>query len=197
MQVRCPRCPGVISVPAAVPAVAIADAEPVVVAPPSGGPPPIPEAPRAPAGPAFLDNVTRFLAANGVSGVNFILLLVGLGCLALFLITVLFPWLGMSGGGLSFSRLGIQLGVGIINFLLVLAVLFLLVFAVLMAWSKLFDYALWTATNLAIFIALHLLGMLGSGAAWGIFISLFVMLAAAVTLAIVAFAKIFAARPMV
>src|SRR5262245_8008631 len=193
MQVRCPRCPGVISVPAAVPAVVIADAEPVVAAPASGGPPPIPDVPRAPAGPAFLDNVTSFLAANGVSGVNFILLLVGLGCLAFFLITVLLPWVGASVAGLSFMRLGIQLSFGIIEFLLVLGVLFLIVFVVLMRWSRLLDYSLWTASNLAIFISLHLLAMIG-GAAWGMFISLFVMLAAAATLSVVAFSRVFGSK---
>jgi hypothetical protein len=195
MQVRCPRCPGVISVPAAVPAVVIADAEPVAAMPATSAPPPIPEMPRAQGGPAFMDNVTRFLAANGVSGINFILFLVGLGCMALFLITVLFPWVGVSGGGFSFLRLGIQISFGIIEFLLVLAVLFLLVFVVLMGWSKLFDYCLWTASNLSVFIALHLLAMIG-GAAWGMIISLVVMFAAAATLGIVALTKVFASKPM-
>src|SRR5262245_44156605 len=91
-QVRCPRCPGVITVP--LPAPAVIEAEPVAAVPvaaaPGAAPPPIP---AAPAGPGFIDNITKLLAANGITGINQILLLVGLGCLALFLITVLLPWI--------------------------------------------------------------------------------------------------------
>lgn len=142
-----------------------------------------------------MDNINTFLAANGVAGVHKILLFVGLGCMASFLITVLFPWVGGSVGMFSFSRLGIQLGFGIIDFLLVLGILFLLVFVVLMGWSKLFDYCLWTASNLAIFIALNLLAMIG-GAAWGMILSLIVMLAAAGTLGVVTFARLFAPKSL-
>lgn len=191
MQVRCPRCPGVISVPAAAAAVVL-EAEPVMTLPVSAAED-LPPIQRGPAGPGFMDNINKFLAANGIAGINKILLFIGLGCMAFFLITVLFPWFGASFGNVNFTRLGIQTGYGIIEFLMVLAILFLLVFVVLMGWTKLFDYCLWTASNLAIFISLHLLALIG-GAAWGMIISLIVMLAAAATLGVVTFTKVFSTK---
>lgn len=200
MQVRCPRagCSGVITVPAAVPAALVAEAEPVAAMPAGSAPPPIPEMPRAPAGPSFMDNVTKFLAANGVSGINFILFLVGLGCLAFFLITILLPWTrsipasevgGVTvGGG---SSLGIALPHGLLYFFMTLAVTFLLVFVILMGWSSLFPYSLWTASNYSIFVALHLLIMVRAGG-WGLIIALLVMLGAAGALGVVAFSKVLA-----
>ena len=196
MQVRCPRCPGVITVPAVAPTAPVVAAEPVLTAAPSAPAPPLPPVQLAPAGPGFMDNVTKFLAANGVSGVNFILLLVGLGCLACFLITVLCPWVSITNpfGGPNISRLGIQTGMGIVEFLLVLGILFMFVFVVLMGWSKLFDYCLWTACNLAIFISLHILAGMGT-AGVGLILSLIVALAAAGTLGVVTFTRLFAAKP--
>ena len=88
--------------------------------------------------------------------------------------------------------LGITQLIGILDFLLVLAVLFLIVFSVLMNWSKLFDYALWTACNLALFIPLHLLAF--PFRVWGLYISVMVMLAAAGTIGVVAFTKVFATK---
>jgi len=202
MQVRCPRCPGVISVPAAVPAVAIADAEPVAVMPASSAPPPLPDMSRGQAGPGFMNNVTAFLAANGVSGVNFILFLVGVGCLAFFLITILLPWTpsmpGFAVGGVTVgggSVLGIALLQGLLYFFMTLGITFLLVFVILMGWSSLFDYALWTASNYSIFVALHLLIMVRVGG-WGLILALIVMLGAAGTLSVVAFSRLFT-RPSV
>lgn len=155
-------------------------------------PPPIP---AAPAGPSFIDNITKLLAANGVTGINQIVLLVGLGCLALFLITVLFPWIPALGAdGRITSQLGITTGMGIVQFLLVLAILFLAVFSVMLGWTRLFDYALWTASNLSIFCALHLIVWLRYGR-WGMVISFIVMLAAAATLSVVAFTKVFKSPP--
>ncbi|MCI0684458.1 MAG: hypothetical protein L0Y71_20290 [Gemmataceae bacterium] len=191
MQVRCPRCPGVITVP--LPAQAVIEAEPILAEPvaalPVGGAAP-PLIPAAPAGPGFIDNIAKLLAANGLTGVNQILLLVGMGCLALFLITVLFPWYQ----GFPFTILGITFPVGIIQFLLVLAILFLLVFSVMLGWTRLFEYSLWSASNLSIICALHLVAML-RGAAWGLFISFIVMLAAAATIGVVAFSKVFGSPP--
>ena len=189
-QVRCPRCPGVITVPLPAPAVIEAEpvsAVPVAAAPGAAAPPPIP---AAPAGPGFIDNITKLLAANGITGINQILLLVGLGCLALFLITVLFPWYPAIGG----VGLGITNPIGIVQFLLVLAILFLVVFSVMLGWNRLFDYSLWSASNLSIFCALHLIAMLRFSA-WGLIISFIVMLGAAATLGVVAFSKVFANPP--
>ena len=207
MQVRCPRCPGVISVPAASAAApVILEAEPVPTTPASDAAA-LPPVQRAPAGPTFLDNVTKFLAANGVSGVNFILLLVGLGCMALFLITILLPWTPSVsfalpkdfGGGGKFevsggSSLGIAHGSGLLYFFLTLGILFLVVFVILLGWRNLFEYSLWTASNWAIFVTLHLLLQIRY-AAWGMIMSLVVMLAAAGTLGVVTFTRLFAAKP--
>jgi hypothetical protein len=199
MQVKCPRCPGVITVPPAGPAAVVM--EPMAASPaPVGGAPP-PPMPGVAAGPSFMTNLSTFLAANGVGAINQILLYVGVGCMAFFLITVLLPWFGggsIQGFGQAIvisSVLGITTGTGILYFLLVLACLFLLVFSILMNWSKLFDYGLMTASNLAIFIALSLLTSIRLGA-WGLFISLVVMLAAAATLGVVAFTKVFGTKPV-
>src|SRR5262245_20064576 len=89
MQVRCPGCPGVISVPAVTSAAVAVEAEPLVAVAPSS---PVPAAPGNDAVASFVSKATGFLAANGVTGVSQTLLLVGLGCLAFFLITVLLPW---------------------------------------------------------------------------------------------------------
>jgi len=190
-QVRCPRCPGVITVP--LPAPAMFEAQPVAAVPVSS-PPPVPGTaappplPAGPAGPSFIDNIKKLLSASGVNGINQILLGVGLGFLVLFLITVLFPWIRFG----PHFRLGIVMGVGIVQFLLVLAILFLLVFSLMLGWTRLFDYSLWSASNLSIFCSLHLIAMLGEVAAWGMIVSFIVMLAAAATLGVVAFTKVFA-----
>jgi hypothetical protein len=198
-QVRCPNCPAVITVPAA------GAAAPVLLEPeavPVTSPPPMP---GAPGGAAFLDKVNAFLAANGVGGINRILLFVGVGCLAFFLITLFLPWTpsfrGVSGDIPGFGKVelagpsvgglfGIQLPQGLLYFFLTLGVTFLLVFVVLMEWSSLFAYSLWTASNYSILVALHLLVEVRV-AGWGKIISLLVMLAAAATLGIVAFSKAF------
>ncbi|GEM_PF-5566105 len=209
MQVRCPRCPGVITVPAAVPAAVIAEPAPIaaVLVTSASPPPPIPEIQRMPAGPGFMDNITKFLAANGVSGVHFYLLLIGLGCLAVFLITILLPWAPTmsvsvpkdwpAGGKLDFSGHiwpGIFEGDGLLYFFLTLGILFLMVFVVLLGWKNLFEYSLWTASNWSIMVALHLLLHIRY-AAWGMILSLIVMLAAAGTLGVVAFSRVFASKP--
>ena len=197
MQVRCPRCPGVITVPAAVMAAVIAEPEPIAAVLVTSAPP----MPQVPAGPGFMDNIAKFLAANGISGVNYILLLVGLGSMTFFLITVLFfPWVGGgSVAGISIPSLwGIQTGIGIVEFLLVLAMLFLIVFVVATGWARLLDYCLWTASNMTLFISLHLLGMLGMfgrATGWGMIVSLIVILAAAGTLGVVACSKVFTSKP--
>ena len=197
MQVRCPRCPGVITVPAATSNVAavVLEPEPVMTTPVTAAAPPMPPVQRAPAGPGFMDNITKFLAANGVTGVNKILLFVGLGCMAFFLITVMLPWQSHSAGPLRVTFYGIQMGMGIVEFLMVLAMLFLLVFVVLLGWTKLFEYSLWTASNLAIFITLHLLASMGAAAGVGMILALIVMLAAAGTLGVVAFSRVFGSKP--
>ncbi len=198
MQVKCPRCPGVITVPPAGPAAAVMEPMAASPAPVGGAPPPMPSIAM---GPSFLSSVSGFLAANGVGAVGQILLYIGLGCMAFFLITVLLPWYGglsIQGFGQAVaisSVLGITTGPGILYFLLVLGVLFLVVFSVLMKWSKVFDYSVLTASNLAIFIALSLLTSIRLGA-WGLFISLFVMLAAAGALGVVAFTKVFGTKPL-
>jgi hypothetical protein len=209
MQVRCPRCPGVITVPAtgAVPVATAAIVEPedadVPVAMSAPVPPPI----RAESAAAsFVNKATGFLAANGVTGVNQILLLVGLGCLALFLITILLPWSpslasffppGFDGAGkfeVSFgSTLGIARGDGLLYFFLTLAITFLLVFVILLNWSKLFSYSLWTTSNWSIFVALHLL-LNVRYAAWGLIMALVVMLVAAGCLGVVVFSRLFSNR---
>lgn len=191
-QVRCPNCPAVISVPAP------GAAAPVLLEPeaiPVTSPPPVP---GAPAGAAFLDKVNAFLAANGVGGLNRMLLFVGMGCLAFFWLTIFLPWtsiprvdfggVSVGGGGSSF---GIMQAEGLLYFFLTLAIIFLLGFVVLMEWSSLFTYSLWTASNYAIFVALHLLLRVGHFAGWGLILALLAMLAAAATLGIVAFSKAF------
>src|SRR5439155_17653431 len=88
-QVKCPSCPAVITVPHANPhAEAIIAPELATTAPVASSAPPVPNVAVA----NFLDKVTKFLAANGVAGVNRILLFVGLSCLAIFLITIRMPW---------------------------------------------------------------------------------------------------------
>jgi hypothetical protein len=142
-----------------------------------------------------------------VSGVNLILLLVGLGSLAFFLITVLLPWTpsisialpkDFPGGGKfevsGGSTLGITRPDGLMYFFLTLGVLFLVVFVVLLNWRNLFDYSLWTASNWSIIVALHLLLHMRF-AGWGMMLSLIVMLSAAATLAVVTFTRLFAQKP--
>jgi Na+-translocating ferredoxin:NAD+ oxidoreductase RnfD subunit len=63
----------------------------------------------------------------------------------------------------------------------------------MLGWTRFFDYALWTSSNLSIFCALHLIVWLRFGA-WGIIVSFIVMLAAAATLTVVAFSKAFGPR---
>jgi len=190
-QVRCPNCPAVITVPAtgvAAPVLLDADAVPVT------SPPPVP---GAPGGAAFLDKVNAFLAANGVGGLNRMLLFVGMGCLAFFWLTIFLPWtpsiprvefggVTVGGGG---SSLGIMHADGLLYFFLTLGIVFLVGFVVLMEWSSLFAYSLWTASNYAIFVALHLL-LRVHFAGWGLILALLAMLAAAATLGIVAFSKV-------
>jgi len=208
-QVKCPSCPAVITVPHANPhAEAIVEPQLVATTPlASSAPPPVPNVAVA----NFLDKVTKFLTANGVGGLNRIFLFVGMGCLAFFLITILLPWTpsfrGFAGdvpglgkidfGGRSVGgALGITLPHGLLYFFLTLGVTFLLVFVILMEWSSLFAYSLWTASNYAILVALHLLvTVMVGGAGWGMIIALLVMLAAALTLGVVALSKVFAKTP--
>ncbi|MCS7046244.1 MAG: hypothetical protein NZO58_07800 [Gemmataceae bacterium] len=192
MQVRCPSCSAIINVPA--PSITPLPAVPLPATPEAARPteyqgttaPPPP-----PSGPSFADKLLKFLAAHGVNQTQFILLLVGIGCMGLFLIAVLLPWFRLPIPAVS--RLGIQTGIGLVEFLLVLGVLFLLTFVILLEWHKLFDYALWTASNLSMFIVLHLLALIGDGASVGLILALVAMSVAAGTLATVTFPRVFVA----
>lgn len=206
MQVRCPNCPGVITVPMLAPSMPVMSSAPVESFPASpgtsppapGAPPPMP---MSQAGPVFLENINKFLAANGIAGVHRILLFVGVGCMALFLIMVLLPWTpsvsvgGLPGGGTftAGGALGITLPHGLLYFFGTLAIAFLLVFVVLIGWNSLFSYSLWTSSNWTIFVSLNLLVHLHY-AGVGQVLALLVMLGAAGTLGVVALTRVFASK---
>jgi hypothetical protein len=174
LQVRCPKCNNVISVPGLATATPIS-AAPDQVAPP---PPPYPQNPGAGLG-AILNS---FFQAVSLDPLGRILFYVGAGSLLLLVLASLLPWVSLPFVG---SVLGIRIWTGIVQFLLSGAALGFLAFVVFANQAKLWDIALWIASAWAAVAALWRLVnviQISSLLGFGLLLSLLAALGAAGTL---------------
>ncbi len=207
MQVRCPRCGGVIAVPAAPPATPVYTA-PTYPSPPESSPPPAPtggyeampppqtpspptqpfafeEPPAAPraAAPkrsalAGLDDAAQAL---GLDPISKILIYAGWGCLVFMALSTFLPWMGM----LDYNALGISSSIGLMTLLFTLEIGFLIVFAFFLGKNpQFFQAALglsaWWGVHATLWRFIDLVH-LGGAARWGLYLALIFSLGAAGT----------------
>jgi hypothetical protein len=184
LTVVCPKCGGNVVVPTL--------AAPAGVAPESG-PPPIGSPPPAGIPSAgFVGNLER------LGGAQKILLLAGLGCLGLMVISTLLPWLSASIGfgplgSASVSTIGLRTNEGVFQLLVGLGALGFAIGAIASNQEKLYDISIWTAAGCTALTALwRLINVAdwGGFSAFGVYLALLATLGAAGTLGAIGFQKL-------
>jgi phage FluMu protein Com len=184
MQVRCPQCKNVITVPGAIPAA------PVYTSPPPSSfapPPPVVESPAstAPPGKSALAGLNEAASAVGLDSLARILVYCGWGCLGFMVLTVFLPWASVDLGGYSASSLGISSSGGLMTLFFTLEVGFLLVFFFFMSKNpQMFQTSLWAAAWWSVHASLwRFIDVIQEGrfAGWGLYLALVFSLGAAGT----------------
>lgn len=169
MQVRCPHCSNVISVPAA--------GAPAAPPPPAAAPAPPPPGPRADyderdrgydrgyeRGPAPAAAGTP-MQVLGLTQLETILFFVAAGCLGMVFLSILLPWISVGFA----SRLGITIWQGILIFLLVMGTIGYTAAAFFMKNKFLFTIALWVLFGVLCFsLLLELIFIIQAGSFAGI-----------------------------
>jgi len=208
--VKCPKCGGVIQAPrpgearpaearpAEVPGsfgMAPAPALPPHPPLPTPATPPPTAAPATPAGPsaaqAFMADIDKTAKELGLDQLSKILVLSGLGCLALLALTVFFPWISLEGlGGASHTRLGITLASGLMTLIITLEITFFMVFYFfLVKKGDIFNLSVWAAAwwgSHATLWRLIEITQTSRATGWGQYIALIASIGVAVTFGFVA-----------
>lgn len=192
MQVSCPKCKTVITVPP------LASAAPVTAGPvlsaPAGSPPAL-----ASSSADFGKTLDAFFQSAGLDSTSRTLFYAGAGCLGGLILMTFLPWLSIpvpaesiTGITLSgFSISGFVFWTGKVQFLFTGGALGFLAFVIFGKQSKLFDIAMWSASGWAAVAALwRLLDVVRiSGAGIGLILSLLCALGAAGTLGFIVFQR--------
>ncbi|MBI3410601.1 MAG: hypothetical protein HY040_19870 [Planctomycetes bacterium] len=190
MQVSCPKCKAVITVPP------LASAAPLTAAPvasaPAASPPPI--APPSP-GVEIGKTLDAFFQTAGFDPLSKTLFYAGAGCLGGMMLMTFLPWVSIPSFGpiQGASVLGISTGMGALHFVVTGGVLGFLAFVIFGKQSKLLDIGLWSASGWAALDALWRLVdviRLSSLNGIGLILTLLCALGAAATLGFIVFQRL-------